>query len=109
MAAKSSSSARGGRKSTGKAKAARTASTETVRAAGKKPITFKKGGLHQSLGVPEGQPIPSAKMAGALNGQYGPKAAAQARFAQNVLTGPKSGGASKPTRTRGASRGSKSR
>lgn len=57
----------------------------TMKAPGKKPITFAKGGLHQSLGVPQGQPIPAAKMADALAGKAGPKAAAQARFAQNVL------------------------
>jgi hypothetical protein len=54
---------------------------------GQKPITFKPGGLHASLGVPKGQPIPPGKMQGALNGDYGPKAASQARFAKNVLTG----------------------
>jgi hypothetical protein len=57
----------------------------TIKAAGKKPVSFKPGGLHQSLGVPAGQPIPPAKMASALAGKEGPKAQAQARFAKNVL------------------------
>jgi len=52
---------------------------------GSKPISFAKGGLHQSLGVPAGKPIPGGKMASALAGKEGPKAAAQARFAKNVL------------------------
>ena len=52
---------------------------------GSPPIQFQKGGLHSSLGVPAGQPIPAAKMASALAGKEGPKAAAQARFAKNVL------------------------
>lgn len=58
---------------------------QTIKAPGKTPISFKKGGLHQSLGVPAGKPIPPGKMADALAGKNGPKAAAQARFAQNVL------------------------
>lgn len=52
---------------------------------GQKPISFHPGGLHQSLGVPAGTPIPDSKFSGALSGQYGPRAAAQARFAKNVL------------------------
>lgn len=47
-------------------------------------ITFKKGGLHQSLGVPEGQPIPAAKMAAAKAGKYGSKAKRQAELAQTL-------------------------
>jgi hypothetical protein len=31
----------------------------------KKPIKFKKGGLHRQLGVPEGQKIPASKMSAA--------------------------------------------
>ena len=54
---------------------------------GNGPISFQPGGLHKSLGVPEGQNIPAAKMAAALAGKKGPKAAAQARFAKNVLKG----------------------
>ena len=62
--------------------------TETIPAkGGNGPVTFQKGGLHKSLGVPPDQPIPAAKMAAALAGKAGPKAAAQARFARNVLKG----------------------
>ena len=59
--------------------------TQTIKSPGKKPITFKKGGLHESLGVPKGKPIPAKKMAAAAKGQYGPKAQKQANFAKNVL------------------------
>lgn len=61
----------------------------TIREAGKKPITFKKGGLHESTHTPANKPIPAAKKEAALEGKYGKKAAAQARFAKNVLTGKK--------------------
>lgn len=53
---------------------------------GQKPITFKPGGLHRSLNVPPGKPIPAGKMRKALAGGYGPRAEKQARFAKNVLT-----------------------
>ena len=52
---------------------------------GAKPISFQKGGLHQSLGVAAGKPIPAAKMQQALSGKAGPKAKQQAEFAKNVL------------------------
>jgi hypothetical protein len=52
---------------------------------GQKPVTFKKGGLHRSLGVPQGQKIPAAKMASAKAGNYGPKAKKQANFALGML------------------------
>jgi hypothetical protein len=52
---------------------------------GQKPVTFNKGGLHQSLGVPQGQTIPSSKMQAALSGSYGGKAQKQANFAQGML------------------------
>jgi hypothetical protein len=52
---------------------------------GQKPITFQKGALHQSLGVPQGQKIPAKKMNAAARGDYGPKAQSQANFAKNVL------------------------
>lgn len=52
---------------------------------GQKPVQFKPGGLHQSLGVPQGKPIPPGKMAAAAAGKMGPKAQKQARFAKNVL------------------------
>ena len=54
---------------------------------GQKPITFEKGGLHRSLGVPQGKPIPAAKKAAAAEGKFGPKAKKQANFARNVLKG----------------------
>jgi hypothetical protein len=54
---------------------------------GQKKITFKEGGLHESLGVPQGQKIPAKKMAAAKAGKYGAKAKKQAMFAKNVLTG----------------------
>lgn len=59
--------------------------TVTIKGGGKKPVTFKKGGLHQSLGVPQGTNIPAAKMAAAKAGKYGPKAQKQANFAQGML------------------------
>jgi hypothetical protein len=52
---------------------------------GKPPVQFSKGGLHRSLGVPEGQTIPAAKMAAAKRGDYGPKAKAQAGMATGML------------------------
>lgn len=59
--------------------------TESLKTPGKKPITFEKGGLHRSLGVPADKPIPAKKVAAAVRGDYGPKAQKQANFAQNVL------------------------
>jgi hypothetical protein len=59
--------------------------TKTISAPGKKPITFKPGGLHESTGTPSGKPIPAAKKAKALSGGFGPKAKRQAQFAKNVL------------------------
>ena len=53
--------------------------------AGKKPVTMTAGGLHKSLGVPEGQKIPAAKMAAAAAGEYGPLAKKQAVMAQGML------------------------
>lgn len=59
--------------------------TVTIHKKGKKPIKFKKGGLHKSLGVPEGEKIPASKMKAALAGKYGPKAKKQAVMAQGLL------------------------
>jgi hypothetical protein len=56
---------------------------------GKKPIHFKEGGLHASLGIAQKQKIPSSKFQAALHGNYGPKAKKQAQFKENVLTGRK--------------------
>ena len=52
---------------------------------GKKPVSFAKGGLHRSVGVPQGQKIPAAKMAAAKAGKYGAKAKKQANFATGML------------------------
>ena len=52
---------------------------------GQKPVSFKKGGLHESLGVPADKPIPAGKMAAAKQGKYGPKAQKQANFATGML------------------------
>ena len=62
---------------------------QTIHKTGKKPITFAKGGLHQSTNTPLGQPIPAAKKQAALAGKYGAKAKKEAMFAKNVLTGKK--------------------
>jgi hypothetical protein len=56
-----------------------------LRSKGKKPIIMNKGGLHRSLGVPEGEPIPSGLMAGAMAGNYGKKAKKQAVAAKGML------------------------
>lgn len=54
---------------------------------GQRKISFRKGGLHASLGVAQGKKIPAAKRRAALAGKYGPKAKRQAEFAKNVLVG----------------------
>jgi hypothetical protein len=59
--------------------------TEKIAAPGKKPIEFKKGGLHESLGVPADKPIPKGKLDAAAAGKFGPKAQKQANFAKGVL------------------------
>lgn len=56
---------------------------------GQKKISFKKGGLHAALGVPQGKKIPAGKKAAAIAGKYGAKAKREALFAKNVLTGRK--------------------
>lgn len=60
--------------------------TVVMKKPGKKTISFKKGGLHTSLGVQQGKKISAAKMKEALAGKYGAKAKKQAMFAKNVLT-----------------------
>ncbi len=60
---------------------------DSVEAPGKKPMFFKKGGLHRSIGVPDSQKIPAAKRIAALKGKFGEKAKKQANFAKNVLVG----------------------
>lgn len=51
---------------------------------GQKPITFNRGGLHRSVGVPQGQKIPASKLAAAARGDYGPKAKKQAALAKGL-------------------------
>lgn len=67
------------------AKKPATGKTTIKGAKGEAPVSFQKGGLHQSLGVPQGQTIPPGKMAAAARGEYGPKAKAQAALAQGML------------------------
>ena len=50
-----------------------------------KPVSFSKGGLHRSVGVPEGLKIPASKLAAAKAGEYGPKAKRQANMASGML------------------------
>jgi hypothetical protein len=47
-------------------------------------ISFTPGGLHRTVGVPQGQTIPQSKLQAALAGKYGPKGAKQARLAQTM-------------------------
>lgn len=54
---------------------------KTISAKGKPPIKFHPGALHEQLGVPQGEPIPSGKKAAALAGKYGPLAKKRANFA----------------------------
>jgi len=77
--------------------------TTTIKgAAGKPPVTFEKGGLHKSVGVPEGEPIPAAKMAAAKRGDLGPKAREQANLAAGMLAA----GRKTATKNRGGKKGS---
>jgi len=57
----------------------------TIRAKGRKPITFERGGLHRSTNTPMGEKIPASKMRAALRGDYGPKARKQAIMAEGLL------------------------
>ncbi|NHJ41460.1 MAG: hypothetical protein FK731_15625 [Asgard group archaeon] len=59
--------------------------TQIIKAKGRKPLTFTKGGLHEALNVPQGEKISASKMQAALAGKYGAKAKKQALFAKNVL------------------------
>jgi hypothetical protein len=58
---------------------------QTIKAAGKKPISFQKGALHKQLGVAADKPIPAGKMDAAARGDFGPTAQKRAQFAKNVL------------------------
>ena len=55
--------------------------TVTLQEQGKKPIAFKRGALHEQLGVAADEPIPAAKRSAALVGAYGPLAKKRAIFA----------------------------
>lgn len=67
------------------AKTPKPGQTVTIKKAGKKSLTFKKGGLHSSLGVPQGEKIPEGKVRAAAAGRYGPEAKKQALFYLNAL------------------------
>ncbi len=70
----------------GKAKGKKGKTTRvTMRAPGKKPVSFRKGALHSALGVPPDEKIPEAKMRAALAGRYGPKVKAMAVMARGML------------------------
>lgn len=56
---------------------------------GQKPIKFKEGGMHATLGVAQGVPIPKGMFQAALHGSKGKLAQKQAMFKKNVLTGRK--------------------
>jgi hypothetical protein len=97
----------------GKGSTAGSGKTQTMKPAakGQKPISFQKGGLHDSLGIPKGKPIPAGKMQAAQAGKFGPKAQQHANFAVNVLgQGQQTAAANraKSTTRKGASRGRRS-
>jgi hypothetical protein len=52
---------------------------------GQHDISYHPGGLHESLGVAKGKPIPSAAFHAALSGSKGEKAKKQALMAKNVF------------------------
>ncbi len=65
------------------------AKVRVLKKKGKPEIKFNVGGLHQSLGVAAGNPIPGNLMQAALSGAEGEKARKQAQFKKNILTGRK--------------------
>lgn len=67
-------------------KTVRTGGTIVMKEKGKKPISFKKGGLHAALGVAQSKDIPISKMAAAIAGKFGEAVKKKALFAKNVLT-----------------------
>jgi len=62
-----------------------TGETVTIKKKGKKPLSFEKGGLHESLGISQGRKIPENKIRAAAAGRFGEKARAQAQFYLNIL------------------------
>ena len=61
------------------------AKTVTISKKGKKPVKFKKGGLHRTTGTPAGEKIPASKMKRALAGGYGKLGKKQAIMAEGML------------------------
>lgn len=57
----------------------------TMRAKGKRPVTFTRGGLHASTNTPADEKIPESKMDAAARGDYGKKALRQANMARGML------------------------
>lgn len=62
---------------------------KVIKKAGKKPISFHPGGLHETTHTPVGQKIPESKVEAAAAGEYGEKGKKQVAFMRNVLTGKK--------------------
>jgi len=62
-------------------KSVKVGGTVVIKKKGAKPLGFKKGGLHESLGVPQDEPIPQKKKEAAMAGKYGKLAEKQADFA----------------------------
>jgi hypothetical protein len=52
----------------------------------KKPLSFRKCGLHNSIGVSCNKKLTAQQISDALAGKYGKKAVSQARFYRNVLS-----------------------
>lgn len=51
----------------------------------RKPLKFKRGGLHRSTGTPSGKRISVTKHRAARAGAYGKRAKKQELFYENVL------------------------
>lgn len=60
---------------------------QVVRKKGEKPIPFRQGGLHKTLGISQDKKIPASELRAALAGKRGKLAQKQARFAKNILIG----------------------
>jgi hypothetical protein len=58
---------------------------------GQKPITFKQGGMHKTLGIKKGNKISAKTHQKAASGKLGKKAKKQELFRRNVLKGKKKG------------------
>ena len=64
---------------------AATVKTITPKKKGQKPLKFKQGGLHASVGAKPGAKLTGAQHAKAASGALGPLAAKQENFYRNVL------------------------